>query len=89
MVESEPVTETLAQADCEVDSVEHGVGVLVPHCVVLRLALPLLVKLVVLQALMELDADGEKEGEPVAETLALGEKEGLAVEHGDGVRVRH
>ena len=54
--ESEPLTETLAQADCEVDSEEHGVGVHVPHRVVLRLALPLLLELEVAHALYEADA---------------------------------
>ena len=79
--ESEPVTETLAQADSVVDSEAHGVGVLVRHRVVLRLALPLLVKLEVLHALLDTDAVWEVEGEPVAEKLALGEYERLPVEH--------
>lgn len=68
---------------------EHGVDVLVPHCVLLGLAWPLLEELAVLQALTEFDVVGEVEADPVGDKLALGEKEALTVAHGVGVRVPH
>ena len=71
--EMEGVAEKLPLGEYEVLTVEHGEGVLVRHRVVLRLALPLLVKLEVLHTLMDMEGEDEAEGEPLPEKLALAE----------------